>query len=188
MQQASKLTMMATMTTVATGDNDDGATDDGGMGYKDDDDCDGQRQQWRQAMMAMAMAMAMVMALVDDNNDVNGDGTTGNKVGNDGNSAMGNNNNNDDTTCEATTNCRRLLWVATACFIVFNVSPSEESSHLFICCAVSAMIYQRVGLDVRIDSSPETTVQCTHLSPPATTEIYRSQFQFHSEAGVKHIG
>jgi hypothetical protein len=32
------------------------------------------------------------------------------------------------------------------------------------------------------------TVRCIHLSPPATTKIFRSQFQFHSEAGVKHIG
>jgi hypothetical protein len=133
---------------VATGDDDDGATDDGAMGYEDDDDGDGQRRRWRQDTMAMAMAM------VDDNNDVNGDSTTGNKVGNDSDSAMGNNNDNDDTSCEATTNRRRLLWVATACFIVFNVSPSGESSHLFCCCAVSAMICRRAGIDARIDSSP----------------------------------
>jgi hypothetical protein len=86
--------------------------------------------------------------------DVNGDSTTGNKVGNDGDSAMSNNNDNDDTSCEATTNRRRLLWVATAHFIVFNISPLGESSHLFCCCAVSAMICRRVGIDVRIDSSP----------------------------------
>ena len=42
-RRASKLTMMATMTTVATGDNDDVAMDDGAMGYEDDDDGDGQR-------------------------------------------------------------------------------------------------------------------------------------------------
>ena len=100
------------------------------MGYEDDDDGDGQRRRWRQATMAMAM--------VDDNNDVNGDSTTGNKVGNDGVSAMGNNNDNDDTSCEATTNRRRLLWVATACFIVFNVSPSAFGRIipfvLLLCC------------------------------------------------------
>ena len=60
---------------------------------------------------------------------------------------MSNNNDNDDTSCEATTNRCRLLWVATAHFIVFNISPSGESSHL-------AMICRRVGIDVRIDSSP----------------------------------
>ena len=38
----------------------------------------------------------MAMAMVDDNNDVNGDSTTGNKVGNDGDSAMGNDNDNGD--------------------------------------------------------------------------------------------
>ncbi len=42
-RRASKLTMMATMTTVATGDDDDSATDDGAMGYEADDDGDGQR-------------------------------------------------------------------------------------------------------------------------------------------------
>ena len=47
--------MMATMTTVATGDDDNSATDDGAMGYEDDDDGNGQRQRWRQATMAMAM-------------------------------------------------------------------------------------------------------------------------------------
>jgi len=96
----------------------------------------------------------MAMAMVDDNNDVNGDSTTGNKVGNDGDSAMSNNNDNDDTSCEATTNRHRLLWVATACFIVFNVSPLVESSHLFCCCAVLAMICRRVGTDVQILLSP----------------------------------
>ena len=60
------------MTTVATGDDDDGATDNGTMGYEDDDHGDGQQQRCRQARMAMVM--------VDDNNDVNGDSTTGNKV------------------------------------------------------------------------------------------------------------
>ncbi len=54
-RRASKLTMMATMTTVATGDNDDGATDNSAMGYEDDDDGDGQQRRWRQARMAMAM-------------------------------------------------------------------------------------------------------------------------------------
>ena len=137
--------MMATMTTVATGDNDNGATDNGAMGYEDNDNGDGQRQRWRQATMAMTMVVK--------NNDVNGNSTTGNKVGNDGDSAMSSNNDYDNTSCEATTNRRRLLWVATAHFIVFNVSPSGESSHLFCCCAVSAMICPRVGIDVRIDSS-----------------------------------
>jgi hypothetical protein len=47
-----------------------------------------------------------------------------------------------------------LLWVSTARFIVFNVSPLVESSHSFRICAVSAMICRRVGIDVRIDSSP----------------------------------
>ncbi len=54
--------MMATMTTVATDDDYDGSTDDGTMGYEDDDDGDTmaagydgdgdgrqqQRHQWRQ--------------------------------------------------------------------------------------------------------------------------------------------
>jgi hypothetical protein len=96
----------------------------------------------------------MALAMVDDNNDVNGDSTTGNKVGNVGDSTMSNNNDNDNTSCEATTNRRRLLWVATAHFIVFNISPPGESSHLFCCCAVSTMICRRVGINVRIDSSP----------------------------------
>jgi hypothetical protein len=39
---ASKLTMMVTMTTVATGDDDNSTTDDGAMGYEDDNDGDGQ--------------------------------------------------------------------------------------------------------------------------------------------------
>ena len=71
-----------------------------------------------------------------------------------GNGVTGDDNDNDDTSCEATTNRRRLLWVATVCFIAFNVSPLVESSHSFRCCAVSAMICGRVGIDVRIDSSP----------------------------------
>jgi hypothetical protein len=37
-----KLTMMATMTTVATGDDDDDVTGDGTKGYEDDDDGNGQ--------------------------------------------------------------------------------------------------------------------------------------------------
>ena len=67
--------------------------------------------------------------------------------------ATGDDNDKDDTSCEATTNHHRLLWVATVRFIVFNVSPSGESSHSFRCCAVSAMICRRVGIDVRIDFS-----------------------------------
>jgi hypothetical protein len=45
-QQATKLTMMVTMMTVAIGDEDDGATDDGAMGYDDDNDGDGRRRRW----------------------------------------------------------------------------------------------------------------------------------------------
>jgi hypothetical protein len=40
-RRATKLTIMAMMTTVATGDDDDGAMGDGAMGYEDDDDGDG---------------------------------------------------------------------------------------------------------------------------------------------------
>ena len=94
------------------------------------------------------------MAMVDDDNDIIGDSATGNEVGNDGDGVTGNNNDNNNTSCEATTNRRPLLWVATVCFIVFIVSPSVESSHSFCCCAVSEMICRRVGIVVRIDSSP----------------------------------
>ena len=145
-RRASKLRMMATMTTVATGDDDDGATDDGAMAYKDADDGDGRQRRWRQA--------TTVMAMVDDDNNIISDSATGNEVGDDGDGVTGDDNDKDDTSCEATTNRRRLLWVATARFIVFNVSPSGESSHSFRCCAVSAMICRRVGIVVRIDSSP----------------------------------
>ena len=82
----------------------------------------------------------MVMAMVDDDNDIISDSATGNKVGNEGDGVTGDDNDNDDTSCEATTNRRHLLWVATVHFIVFNVSPSGESSHSFCYCAVSAMI------------------------------------------------
>jgi hypothetical protein len=40
-RQATKLTMMATMMTVVTGNDDEGATGNGAMGYEDDDDGDG---------------------------------------------------------------------------------------------------------------------------------------------------
>ena len=45
-RRATKLTMMATITTMATDDNDyngDGAMGDGATGYDDDDDGDGIR-------------------------------------------------------------------------------------------------------------------------------------------------
>ena len=92
--------------------------------------------------------------MVDNDNNIIGDSATGNEVGDDGDGVTGNNNDNDDTFCEATTNHRRLLWVATVRFIVFNVSLLGESSHSFRCCAVSAMTCRRVGIDVRIDFSP----------------------------------
>jgi len=134
------------MTTVATGDDVDGAMDNGAMGYEDDDDGNGRQRRWRKA--------TTVMAMVNDDNNIIIDSATGNEVGDDGDGVTGDDNNNDDTSCEATTNCRRLLLVATARFIVFNVSPSGESSHSFRCCAVSAMICQRVGIVVQIDFSP----------------------------------
>ncbi len=128
------------MTTVAMGDDNDDTMDDGAVGYEDDNDGDGQQQRWRQA--------TTVMAMVDDDNDIIGDSATGNKVGDDGDGVTGNNNDNDDTFCEATTNRRRLLWVATVRFIVYNVRLLGELSHSFRCCAVSAMTCRRVGIDV----------------------------------------
>ena len=47
-----------------------------------------------------------MMAMVDDDNKIISDSTTGNKVGNDGDGLTGNNNDNNDTSCEATTNRR----------------------------------------------------------------------------------
>ena len=173
-QRASKLRMMATMTTVATGDGDNGATEDGAMGYEEDDDGDGRQRRWRLA--------TTVMAMVDDDNKIISDGTTGNKVGNDGDGLTGNNNDNNDTSCEATTNRRRLLLVVTARSIVFN---DPIHSAVVLCQQLSVkgweLLFESILLRVH-------TARCIHLSPPTTSEIYCSQFQFHSEAGVKHIG
>jgi len=96
------------------------------------------------------------MVMVDDDNNIISDSATGNEVGDDGDgvTVTGDDNVKAGTSCEATTNRCRLLWVATVRFIVFNVSPLGESSHSFRCCAVSAMICRRVGIDVRIEFSP----------------------------------
>jgi len=94
------------------------------------------------------------MAMVDDDNNIISDSSTGNEVGDDGDGITGDDNDKDDTSCEATTNRRRLLRVAT-------VSPSGESSHSFRCCAVSAKGHHSVFFTPSFGSLSATVQRAT---------------------------